>query len=87
MSVEEGKAFYQKLVPLAMGTAQPNRSDPVEWITYDIWASMRAIDEGRTQDVFQTALLCIMAQVDSARNSCADIGSLLRQREKEGGCG
>jgi hypothetical protein len=86
MSISEGKALYRKLIPMAMGTAQPDRTQPFEWITYDIFASMRACDEERTKDVFQKALLCITAQVDEARLSCADMGSLLRHREKEAGC-
>ena len=86
MSLEEGKAFYKNLVPIAMGKKLPNRSDPYEWITYDTWTSMRACDKELADGVLQGALNCIMAQVDSQRLACPDMGSLLKQRIQEGGC-
>ncbi|KAL8676385.1 MAG: hypothetical protein Q9186_007081, partial [Xanthomendoza sp. 1 TL-2023] len=85
MSFNEGKAFYKRLVPIALGEKLPNRSDPYEWITYDTWARMRKIDPELTKVVWEGALLCIMAQVDQARLQCPDLGSLLRHREKEAG--
>ena len=85
MTVAEGKAFYTRLIPIALGKSLPNRTDPYEWITYDTWKSMRATDTELTEVVWQGALLCIMAQVDEARMKCPDIGSLLRHRAKEAG--
>ena len=86
MSLEEGKAFYKKLVPIAMGTKLPDRNDPYEWITYDTWTSMRACDKELADGVLKGALDCITAQVDSKRLACPDMGSLVRQRIAEGGC-
>ena len=86
MSLEEGKAFYKSLVPIAMGKKLPNRSDPYEWITYDTWTSMRACDKELADGVLEGALNCITAQVDAQRLACPDMGSLLRQRIEEGGC-
>ncbi|KAL8730354.1 MAG: hypothetical protein Q9166_004119 [cf. Caloplaca sp. 2 TL-2023] len=85
MSFTEGKAFYKRLTPIALGKTLPNRSDPYEWITYDTWESMRATDAELTEVVWQGALLCIMAQVDEARLKCPDLGSLLKHRAKEAG--
>lgn len=45
MSLEEGKRLYKRLIPIAMGKRLPNRSDPYERITYDVWTSMRACDK------------------------------------------
>lgn len=87
MSLEEGKKLYKRLIPIAMGKKLPNRSDPYEWITYDVWTSMRACDKELADHVLREALVCITAQVDSVRFACPDMGSLLRQRIKEGGCG
>lgn len=87
MSVSDGKKFYRKLIPIAMGQTLPNRSDPYEVITHDIWASMRACDPALTNAVLQQALVCITAQVDEARSSCKDMGALLRHRTKEAGIG
>ncbi|KAL8792089.1 MAG: hypothetical protein Q9195_005344 [Heterodermia aff. obscurata] len=85
MSLEEGKVFYQRLILLALGKAVPNREDAYEWITYDTFASMRAVDEEQTNAIVQDAILCITAQVDPARKQCVGMGQLLRQRYKEGG--
>ena len=86
MNLEEGKAFYKSLVPIAMGKKLPNRSDPYEWIVYDTWTSMRACDKELADGVLEGALSCITAQVDAQRLACPDMGSLLRQRIEEGGC-
>ena len=87
MSLEEDKKLYERLTPIARGTELPNRSEPCEWITYDIFASMRACDKELADQVLREALVCISAQVDSVRFACSDMQSLLRQRIKEGGCG
>ncbi|KAL8838626.1 MAG: hypothetical protein Q9170_002072 [Blastenia crenularia] len=85
LSISEGQDLYKRLIPLALGKTLPNRSDPYEWITYDTWASMRAMDAELTEVVWQGALLCITAQVDEARMKCPDMGSLLKHRAKEAG--
>ncbi|KAL8993180.1 MAG: hypothetical protein Q9169_006536, partial [Polycauliona sp. 2 TL-2023] len=85
LSIAEGKALYKRLIPIALGQTLPDRNDPYEWITYDTWESMRATDPELTEVVWQGALLCVMAQVDEARMTCPDIGSLLKHREKEAG--
>ena len=85
MSLEDGKAFYMRLILLAQGKAVPNRENAYEWITYDLFASMRAVDEEQTKSVIKDAILCVTAQVDPARQKCVGMGQLLRQRYKEGG--
>ena len=85
MSLEDGQAFYQRLILLARGKVLPNREDALEWITYDTFAGMRAVDEEQTEAVLQGAILCVLAQVDPARKKCVGMGQLLRQRYKEGG--
>lgn len=44
LSLDEGKAYNDRLKPLCRGDVLPNRSDPVEWIMFDLWESMRATD-------------------------------------------
>ena len=83
--MEEGKALYKRLIPIAKGKILPDRTNAYEWITYDVFASMRAVDEELTEIVFQGALLCVNAQVDQGRNSIVGMGALLKQRYKEGG--
>lgn len=78
MAIEEGKAIYTSLIPIAKGKVLPNRKDPYERITYDVWASMRVADEVLTEATLKGALLCMNVQVDEARNSCVSMGSLLK---------
>ena len=44
MSLEEGQAYNEKLIPISKGEVLPDRSVPVEYILYDLWESMRAKD-------------------------------------------
>lgn len=44
MSLEEGEAYNEKLIPISKGEVLPDRSKPVEYILYDIWQSMREKD-------------------------------------------
>ena len=85
MDMTEGKEFYQRLIPIAKGKELPNRADPLEWITYDVFASMRGCDETLTKDVLDMLILCITSQVDEERLNCTSLGALLKQRVKEGG--
>ena len=86
MSLEEGKKLYKRLILIAMGEELPNRSDPYEWITYDVWASIRARDKELADPLLQEVMVALTAQVDTVRLACPDMGSLLRQRIKEGTC-
>ena len=81
----EGKTFYTRLIAIARGKILPNRSDAIEWITYDLFTSMRARDEEITEEVLQGAIMCLSGQVDEARMKCADMSALIRHRVKEGG--
>ena len=85
MTLENGKAFYQRLILLAQGKTLPNREDAQEWITYDTFASLRAVDEEQANGIIQGVNLCFFAQVDPARKQCVGMGQLLRHRYKEGG--
>ncbi|KAL8781085.1 MAG: hypothetical protein Q9213_006167 [Squamulea squamosa] len=87
MSLEEAKAFYKRLIPIAKGEVLPDRTDPYEWITYDAWAGMRAVDEALTEATFEGAVICFSGQFNEARSSCVSMGSVLKQRVQEGGAG
>ncbi|KAL8865288.1 MAG: hypothetical protein Q9198_009393, partial [Flavoplaca austrocitrina] len=47
-SFEDGKALYKRIISIAQGKVQPDRNKPIEWITYDVWAKMRSVDEALT---------------------------------------
>ena len=86
MSVEEGKTFYARFLPLVEGKRLPDRKNILEWLIYDVFASMRECDPKLTDDAIEGAKICVKAMVDPAREECTDMGSLIRQRGKEGGC-
>lgn len=68
---------------LAMGKAEPDRSDPQEWITFDVCATMRAVDEALAEGVVQGLLLYASAQANEERNRCEGLGAVLQQRYKD----
>lgn len=85
MSLEDGKALYKRLITLAEGRAQPDRTNPYEWMTYDVFAKMRAVDHDLTEAVFRAMALCVTSQVDEERNRYTGMRALLQQRCKESG--
>jgi len=84
--MEEGKQLYRNLILLAMGVKKPDRDNAYEWITYDIFASMRACDKKLTDQMLRQALVCITAQVGDVRLNCTKQDQVIAQRIKEGGC-
>lgn len=84
-NLTEGKTFYARLIAIARGKILPNRLDAIEWITHDLFTSMRTRDEELTEEVLQGAIMCLSGQVDEARMNCADMSALIRHRVQEGG--
>lgn len=84
--MEEGKAFCARLIPVVEGKRLPDRKYSLEWLSYDVFTSMRECDPKLTDDVVEGAKLCVKAMVDPDRLKCTDMGSLIGHRVKEGGC-
>ncbi|MCJ1344096.1 hypothetical protein MMC31_002299 [Peltigera leucophlebia] len=85
MSLEEGEAFNEKLIPIMHGHIQPNRSNPVEYILYDLWEEMRLIDEPLANTVLEPTFIFMKAQTDKARLSITKLGQYFEYREKDVG--
>ncbi|KAI3337027.1 Aristolochene synthase from penicillium Roqueforti [Xylariaceae sp. AK1471] len=85
MSFEEGSAYNEKLIPIARGDVVPNRSVPVEYITYDLWDSMRACDKEVADEVLEPTFTFMRAQTDKVRMSITELGHYLEYREKDVG--
>ena len=85
MSVEEGKTFAARLTPLIKDKRLPDKSDPLEWIVYDTFASMRECSSKLTDEVIEGLMEYMGAQLNEARLKETDMGSWLQQRSKEGG--
>jgi aristolochene synthase len=62
MSLEEGKAFNSKIVKCARGMTHPDRVVPAQWIRYDTFNEMRALDKPLADDVLQYVVGWLLAQ-------------------------
>ena len=85
MDVEQGKAFYKKLIGIAKDKIQPDISNAVERVTHEIWRELRLKDEKLADDVLDGAILCLEAQVDARRLNVSSMKTLLEYRGEEGG--
>jgi aristolochene synthase len=85
MSLEDGKAYNEKLMPITRGEALPDRNIPVEWITYDLWESMRAHDRAMADDIQEPVFTFMRAQTDSKRLEKMGLGTYLEYREADVG--
>ncbi|KAK7749839.1 carbonyl reductase (NADPH-dependent) ari1 [Cytospora paraplurivora] len=85
MSLAEGSAYNEKLIPIARGHVLPDRSVPVEYITYDLWESMRAHDKELADEILEPTFVFMRAQTDKARLKPMNMGDYFDYREKDVG--
>ncbi|KAK2017796.1 Aristolochene synthase in complex with 12,13 Difluorofarnesyl diphosphate [Colletotrichum eremochloae] len=85
MSLEEGKAYNERLMPLARGDAQPDRTIPVEAMFYDLWASMREKDQHLADQVLEPTFVFMRAQTEGIRTEITELGQYLQYRERDVG--
>lgn len=85
ISLEEGSAYNEKLIPIARGDVLPDRAVPVEWIMYDLWENMRAHDKVLADDILEPTFTFMRAQTDKARLSVFGLKSYLAYRERDVG--
>lgn len=83
MSFEDGKAFNARLVPISRGSTLPNRSVPVESITYDLWETMRTVDQ--KNGILEPVFIFTRAQTDSRRKNFHTLRAYLEYREQDVG--
>ncbi|KAH8664711.1 Aristolochene synthase in complex with 12,13 Difluorofarnesyl diphosphate [Xylariales sp. PMI_506] len=87
MSFEEGAAYNERLMPLARGTALPDRSIPVEYIMYDLWESMRQQDLEMANDILEPTFEFMRAQTDKTRATDMGLAEYFEYRERDVGRG
>ena len=87
MSFEEGSAYNEKLIPISRGDVLPDRSVPVEYITYDLWESMRQCDRKLADEILEPVFVFMRAQTDRTRVGIKELGPYLQYREKDVGKG
>lgn len=85
MSFKEGSAYNENLIPISRGEVLPDRNIPAEWITYDLWESMRAFDKPLADGILEPVFTFMRAQTDKARLSINQMGPYLIYREKDVG--
>ncbi len=85
MSLDEGCAYNEKLMPIARGDVQPDCNVPVEWMMYDLWEDMRSHDRQLADDVLEPTFTFMRAQTDKARLTIRGMGPYLVYREKDVG--
>ena len=85
MSFETGKAYNEKLMPIARGDVLPDRNIPVEYITYDLWENMRAFDRKLTDEILEPVFTFMRAQTDPSRKANFGLGAYLQYREGDVG--
>lgn len=85
MSFADGKAYNEKLMPIARGHVQPDYNVPVERITYDLWNSMRAHDRKLADEVLEPTFTFMRAQTDPRRKNSFRLGDYLEYRERDFG--
>ncbi|KAL2829465.1 Aristolochene synthase [Aspergillus cavernicola] len=85
MSFEEGSAYNEKLIPISRGDVLPDRNVPVEYITYDLWESMRAHDREMADEILEPVFTFMRAQTDRTRAQPMGLGRYLEYRERDVG--
>ena len=85
MSLEQGSAYNEKLIPISRGDVLPDRSVPVEYITYDLWESMRSHDRSMANEILEPVFVFMRAQTERTRIRPMGLGSYLEYRERDVG--
>ena len=85
MSFVAGKAYNEKLMPISRGDVLPDRNVPVEYITYDLWESMRACDRKLADEILEPVFTFMRAQTDPRRKDTMELGAYLEYRERDVG--
>ncbi|PVH90808.1 Aristolochene synthase in complex with 12,13 Difluorofarnesyl diphosphate [Periconia macrospinosa] len=85
MSLEDGRVYNEKLMPISRGDVLPDRNIPVEWITYDLWESMRAFDRKLADEILEPVFTFMRAQTDPRRKKLMDFSEYLEYRERDVG--
>lgn len=79
--------MFKRFLPIVEGRVQPIRTNPYEWILYDLRAMMRAFNEALAELVFRELAVWANAQVDQGRNNCRGMGAFLQLRYRDVGSG
>ncbi|KAJ5139222.1 Aristolochene synthase [Penicillium bovifimosum] len=85
MSLEDGKAYNDKLMPIGMGAVTPDSSIPVEWMFHEIWEGMRSRETMLANSVLEPCFVFMRAQTDKSRQTINELGDYMIYRERDVG--
>jgi aristolochene synthase len=85
MSLEEGKAYNQSIMGFCTGKQPPDTNVPVQWMMYDIWEEMRALDLQLANDIVEPVFVFMRAQTAKERLSISNVHDYLRYRQDDVG--
>lgn len=83
MSLKDAEEYNEKLILIARGLQQPDRSVPAEWMMWDLWEDMRAHDKEGAFLVEAPCFLFMRAQVDHMRLNPGGLSGYFEFREKD----
>ncbi|KAI1635180.1 Aristolochene synthase [Biscogniauxia mediterranea] len=82
-SLEDAQEYNERLILIARGVQKPDRSIPAEWIMWDIWEEMRAVDAELAHKLEEPTFIFLRAQVDKTRLDTGDLATYFQFREKD----
>ena len=85
MSFQHGEKYNEILMGFCTGKTLPDRFDPVQWIMFDLWESMRACDRHLADGVLEPVFTFMRAQTSKTRLSITSLDEYLDYRQGDVG--
>ncbi|KAI5923116.1 terpenoid synthase [Camillea tinctor] len=87
MSVAEGAEHNSKVIECARGQLIPDRNAPAQWIMYDLFEDMRAVDRHLADELLEPTIDFLVAQTDSNRMKTMNLEQYFEYRDADLGKG
>ncbi|KAI2615918.1 hypothetical protein GGR54DRAFT_611534 [Hypoxylon sp. NC1633] len=76
-------AYNGRLMPIIRGEEVPDRSVPVQNISYELWQSMRTHDQELADGILEPLFIFMRSQTDKRRAHKMSLGQYLEYRNKD----
>jgi aristolochene synthase len=87
MSVKEGVAHQEKVIECAVGEHLPDYKVPAQWIMYDLFQNMRAVEKQLADELLQRTIDFLLAQADGNRMKPMNLEQYIEYRDADLGKG
>lgn len=87
MSVAQGVEYNAKVIECARGTLLPDRTMPAQWMMYDLFECMRAVDKPLADELLIPTIDFLLAQVDESRTKPMALQEYFEYRDADLGKG